>query len=170
MRKSSIVLLGICAVIVLGLLAAYYSQLHSSHELTTARATAKIHLLEVAVRNKDIGYIMSQVDDSPNVRIAHMRPDKLRQVLASAFAAMHSPQADVHNISVVNNGATVVVSGDLVVKDGGPDFSSAVSSGHLTLYYHRINTPVLFGLFHQPHWRIFSADWNGDNPNDYGSY
>ncbi len=170
MRRSSIVLLSICAVILLGLLGAYYFESHTSHALTTTRAIAKVHLMEVAVKNKDIGYIMSQVDDAPTVRIAHMKTDKVRQVLASAFAAMHSPQADVQNISVTNNGPTVVVSGDLTVKDGGPDFSSIVSSGHLTLYYHRVNTPVLFGLFHQSHWRIFSADWNGDNPNDYGSY
>lgn len=170
MRKSSLILLGVCAVLALALVVTYVSGQHTGQDLTTARAIAKVHLMEVAVRNKDIGYIMEQVDDGADVRIAHMRPDKLRQVLSSAFAAMHSPQADVQNVTVAHNGATVIVSGDLVVKDAGPDFSSTVGTGHLTLYFHRVNTPVLMGLLHEKHWRIFNADWSGENPNDYGSY
>ena len=168
MQRSSWILLGICVFIAVTLLTTYHYSTKQTAEMNQAVAFAMVHTMQKDVRDKNVDQLMSFVDPSSMTNIADNTPKRIRKIIAQALAAMHSPRAVVTNMQYSAGTNQVVVEGDLNIEDDGPDYSSSLTSGHLTFYLKPVTTSHMFGLWHTKEWKITRAAWSGQNPDSYG--
>jgi ketosteroid isomerase-like protein len=170
MRKSSWIVLGICVVLLFCLGFGYLLTRTPPGDLNQQQAQAMIKDMQSAVRHKDVDGIMRYIAPDDETTVANLKRPRMRMVLAQAFRAMPSPQAQVNNLMFASIGNEATVDFDLKVKSEGADFTSDIYQGHITLHLKRVPVPHLWGLYHTSEWRIVGGSTTGPDPNNYGDY
>ena len=170
MRKSSWIVLGICAALIFGLAAAYFLSQTGSENLTRQQAESMVKEMQVAVRHKNVNTLMSYLAPSDDLRIANLHPDQIRVLLAHAFQAMPEPRAEVNNLTFVGGAKDATVGFDLVVHNDGPNQVGIDYTGHITLQLQRVPVPHLLGLYRTREWRIVGGSTTGPDPSAFGDY
>lgn len=169
MRKSSWVVLGVCAALVFSLGFAYLLSRASDDTLTQAQATQMVGRMQEAVAHKDVSAMMAFIDPDPATKVAGVNQDQLRFMLARALRAMDHPRAEVNNMALAGGSkGDATVDFDLAVKTAGADFMSTPYMGHITLHLKRVEVPHLLGLYHTYEWRVVSGSTTGPQPTDMG--
>ena len=169
MRKSSWVVLAVCAALVFGLGFAYVLSRASDNTLTQEKASLMVRRMQDAVEKKDVDGIMGFIDPDPATKVAGVNQDQLRFMLSRALRAMDHPHADVTNMALAGGDkGDATMDFDLAVKTTGADFKSTPYQGHITLHLKRVEVPHLLGLYHTGEWRIVSGSTTGPQPGDMG--
>jgi len=161
MRKSSWIVLGASAALILCLGFAYLASRATPEPLNKEKAAALIARMQEAVKAKNINTIMSYVCPDPDTKVAGLDQDHIRRMLASAFHVMKDPRADVSNLTFSGGTDDSQVSFDLSVHNDGPNQEATDYKGHVTLDLRRVNVPHLFGLYTTKEWRIVSGSQDG---------
>ncbi|MCS6777250.1 MAG: hypothetical protein RMJ43_10635 [Chloroherpetonaceae bacterium] len=170
MQRRSWVLLGICMMLLLGLGAGYYLSTMAPPEFTDAEARQVLESMREAVRRKSVGQLMDYIAPDPEVRIAGLRPDQLRVMLARAFRGTGRLEPLTRNVRFQREGEMAVLEFDLEVQSRDVDMLSTPYSGHVTLRWKRVEVPRLLGLYRALEWRIVAAEHTGRDFNSFGEY
>lgn len=170
MQRRSWILLGICAALLASLGFAYMVSQAKPPELTQAQAEKMLMVMNDAVRRKDVGAIMNYVTPESDSRIAGLRPDQLRIMLARAFRGTGRLEPETTNVTFQSNGETATLEFDLNVKSQEADLLATPYSGHITLRLKRVAVPRLLGLYHAPEWRVAGAEHTGRDLTSFGEY
>jgi len=170
MRKSSWIVLGVCAALILSLATAYFLSRTSPDTLTQQQAESIVKEMQVAVRHKNVDALMAYIAPSEDLRIANLRPDQIRVLLAHAFQAMPDPRAEVSNLTFTGGLKDATLGFDLVVHNDGPSQTAVDYTGHITLQLQRVPVPHLMGLYNTREWRIVSGSTTGPDPSTFGDY
>jgi hypothetical protein len=170
MRKSSWIVLGICALLIFGLVTAYFLSQAGPDTLTQPVAESMVKEMQTAVRHKSVNTIMSYLAPSEDLRIANLRPEQIRTLLARAFQAMPEPRAEVNNLTFAGGDHDATVGFDLVIHNDGRDHTAVDYSGHITLQLQRVAVPHLMGLYTTREWRIVGGSTTGPDPSNFGDY
>jgi hypothetical protein len=169
MRKSSWIVLGICAALILCLGFAYLVTRSTTPELLTReKATAMIGQMQEAVKHKNINAIMSYVCPDPDTKVAGLDQDHIRKMLVGAFHVMKDPVADVTNLTFTGGNEEAQVAFDLAVRNDAPGQTSTDYNGHVALDLKRVDVTRVFGLFHTKEWRIVNGSQTGPDLTAWG--
>src|SRR5690242_8238760 len=133
MRKSSWILLGV-SVLLLALLGfAYLQSQNAPDTLTEAQATEMLKKMQDAVAHNNVNAIMDQISPDPGVRVAGVRQEQLRVMLARAFRQAGPFQADVSGVSLLPSKDEATLQFDLNVKHPMDQGVGTDYHGHVTL-------------------------------------
>jgi hypothetical protein len=168
MERRSWILLGICAALVACLGFGYYLSKASPPELTQPQAEKMLNVLNDAVQRKDVGAIMDYVSPDSETRLAGLKTDQLRLMLARAFRSTGRLEPTTTNVTFQNSGNTATLDFDLSIKSKEADMVSIPYAGHVTLRLKRVEIPRLLGLFQTQEWRIASAEHTGRDLTSFG--
>ena len=169
MRKSSWVVLAVCAALSFVLGFAYLLSRASDDTLTQAQANQLVGRMQEAVAHKDVNAIMGAIDPDPATKVAGVNQDQLRFMLARALRAMDHPRAEINNMALAGGTkGDATIDFDLAVKTAGPDYMSTPYQGHITLHLKRVDVPHLLGVYHTNEWRIVSGSTTGPQPTEMG--
>ena len=170
MQRRSWILLGICAALLFCLGLAYYLSNTPPPTLTQAQAERMLETLNTAVRRKDVNTMMDYVSPEPETRLAGLRPDQLRMMLARAFRSTGALEPQTSNVTFADQGDKATLDFDLKVNSRESDMLSTPYSGHITLKLTRVSILRLLGLFHTQEWRIAGAEHTGRDLTSFGEY
>lgn len=170
MQRRSWILLGICVALLASLGFAYVVSQSPPPELNQASAEKMLTVMNDAVRRKDVGAIMNYVTSDSESRIAGLKPDQLRLMLARAFRSTGSLEPQTTNVTFQNAGDTATLEFDLNVKSKESDMLSTPYSGHITLKLKRVDATRLLGLVHAQEWRVVGAEHTGRDLTSFGDY
>lgn len=170
MQLRSWILLGISAALLLCLGLGYYFATLTPPTITQARVEQMLGEMNAAVSRKDVNTLMNYVSPESETRLAGLKPDQLRLMLARAFRSTGKLEPQTSNIQFQDNGNSATVEFDLVINSKESDMVSTPYSGHVTLRLQRVEIPRLLGVFHAQEWRIVSAEHTGRDLNSFGDY
>jgi hypothetical protein len=170
MQRRSWILLGICAALLACLGFGYYLAQAPPPELNQARAEKMLEVMKDAVRRKEVSTLMSYVAPDSEARLAGLKPDQMRIMLARAFRSTGRLEPETSNVTFQNSGKTATLEFDLNIKSRESDMLSTPYSGRVILRLKQVEVPRLLGLFHGTEWRIASAEHTGRDLNSFGDY
>ena len=170
MQLRSWILLGISAALLLCLGLGYYFSTLTPPTITQARVERMLEEMNAAVSRKDVNTLMNYVSPESETRLAGLKPDQLRLMLARAFRSTGKLEPQTSNMQFQDNGNSATVEFDLVINSKESDMVSTPYSGHVTLRLQRVEIPRLLGVFHAQEWRIVSAEHTGRDLNSFGDY
>ena len=170
MRKSSWIVLGICAALIISLATAYILSQTGPDTLTQQQAEGMVKEMQVAVRHKNLNTLMAYLAPNDDIRVANLHPDQIRVLLARAFQAMKEPRAEVTNLTYAGGVKDATLAFDLAIHNDGPDHTATDYTGHITLQLQRVSVPHLLGLYRTREWRIVAGSTTGLDPSNFGDY
>lgn len=169
MQKSSKIALLVCLLLLVVLGASYLMARTGEPTFTQEKALAIIHHLEEGVASKNVGEIMSQIDSSPETRLANINSDQLRLLLSRAFRAMNHPKATTSNLNfAAGDKGEATVEFELLITQNGENYTARDFQGHVTLHLKRVEISYLFGLYKTREWRIVGGSTTGPQPSEFG--
>ena len=168
MRKSSWIILGICAALIAGLVYAYATAGPPAGPMTRPQAVDMLHTLQKGVAQKHVGLITGCISPAPDVVIANLHPEQLRYLLVRAFRNSGKLHAECNNISFTSTDQDATVGFDLLIQDIDSGMIADDYTGRVTLRLRRVDVSHLLGLYHTKEWLVVSADTTGKDPGTYG--
>jgi hypothetical protein len=170
MKRSSWIILAICAALVAMLVFLYVQSEQKPPEMTESRIVSMLDMMKVAVAHKDVRALMKSVDQSSDTRIAKLNVDQLRLTLSRAFNTSDQLEAIYTGLKLQNDGDDSIAEFDLKVVHHMAGATADDYSGHITLHLKREEVPHMLGLYHSREWRITRAETNGPDISNYGDY
>jgi hypothetical protein len=158
MRRSSIIILGVCLFLLI-LLVMIYVPLHnqSKPELTQQDAEKMLRDLGDAFQRESSSAVLSFA--SPDAKVAGRDLENIRTLLNQAFHAMKDPKVEWENVALNREGPEVHVTAKVTVKDLGDGSAGSVPySSNMGFKLERRAEPHLFGLVQVYTWKIVDVD------------
>jgi len=158
MRRSSIIILGVC-LFILVFLAMVYIPLRgqSKPEMTQEDAVKMLNDLGDAFQRESSSAVLSFA--SPDAKVAGRDLDNIRALLNQAFRAMKNPKVEWENVAFTHEGAEVHITAKVTVKDLGEGSAGSVPySANMGFKLERRAEPHLFGLVQVYTWKIVDVD------------
>ncbi len=171
MKRSSWIVLSLCVVLAGTLVFLYRVSQMSSGPLTEAQAREMVQKMQTAVAHKNVNAIMDYITTDSDVKVANLKRDQLRVLLARAFHSATEMRADVTNFGF-QGGTTedATAEFDLSLNHEETGLHAEVYSGHITLHLHKTAVPHLFGLYSTHEWRIIGGETSGPDPSNFGDF
>jgi hypothetical protein len=169
-KRSSWIILGICILLVIGLIGAYFASQTSSTTLTKAQALQMVEKMQEALRHKNVNAIMSYIAPGPDTRIANVNQDQLRGILAHYIRNADSLRAEIRDPAFSSGDSEAVLEFDLTVYNNGQDSVKEDYKGHITLHLKRVEITHLLGMYKTKEWRIVGAETTGPTLDNFGDY
>jgi hypothetical protein len=171
MKRSSWIILSLCIVLAGSLVALYRVSQMGSGPLTEGQAREMVQRMQTAVANKNVNSIMDYITTNSDAKIVNLRHDQLRLLLARTFRNAQDMRADVNNFKF-EGGKTdeATAKFNLVLSHEEAGLHAEVYQGLITLHWHRVEVPHLFGLYSTHEWRIIAAETTGQDPSSYGDF
>ncbi len=171
MKRSSWLILTLCIVLAGALVFLYCLSQMGNAPLTEAQAREMIQKMQTAVEHKDVNTIMNYISPDQDIKIANLKRDQLRVLLARTFHSAMEVRADVNNFGF-EGGATedATAQFDLALNHEEPGLHAEVYAGHITLHLHRTDIPHLFGLYSTHEWRVIGGETTGPDPSNFGDF
>jgi hypothetical protein len=170
MKRSSWIVLGVCVVLVIGLVAGYFLSQGGTTTLTQEDAIKMVEKMEEGLRHKNVNAIMGYIAPEAGTRIANVNQDQLRGMLAHYFRNSDSLRADLKNYTFIDSTQEPTLQFDLTVYNNGSDSEKIDYQGHITLHLKRTDVSHLLGLYQTKEWRIVGAETSGPNLDIFGDY
>lgn len=169
MKKSSWMVLGICVALSACLGFAYVLTRPGPEALTREMAVEMLSKMQEAVKRKSVNGIMEFVAPASDIKLANLKPNQLRMLLANAFRNSGKLTARCTNIAYENEREQARLAFDLLVRQETANMISDDYNARITLYLKRVDVPRLFGLFSGKEWRIVGAESTGKDPSSFGN-
>jgi hypothetical protein len=171
MKRSSWIILSLCAVLAGSLVFIYRLSQTGNGPLTEAQAREMVQRMQTAVATKNVNTIMGYITTDNDAKIVNLKQDQLRLLLARTFRNAQEMRADVTNFSFEGGTADVASAQfDLSLKHEEPGLNAEVYTGRIALHLHRTDVPHLFGLYSTHEWRIIAAETSGPDPGTFGDF
>lgn len=168
MQKSSSIVLAVCAALALCLGIGYLITSGSPPKITQEQAVTMLNEMNKAVEHKDVGALMSHISTAPEHKIAGMRGDQLRLMIARGMRGSGKLTSQTSNVQFKPLTDEATLDFDLLVTSKESDAVSELYKGHVTLGLKRVDVPLMLGLFQGKEWLIVSAEHTGRDLNSFG--
>jgi hypothetical protein len=158
MRRSSIIILGVCLFLLILLVMIYVPlRSQSKPEMTQQDAEKMLNDLGDAFQRESSSAVLSFA--SPDAKVAGRDLENIRSLLNQAFHAMKNPKVEWENVAFSHEGAEVHVTAKVTVKDLGEGSAGAVPyTANMGFKLERRAEPHLFGLVQVYSWKIVDVD------------
>lgn len=161
MKRSSLVALIVCGILLVYLGTVYFSvQSQSKPNFTQQDAVAFLNRLAQAFDSSSTEGVLSFA--APDAKVAGRDLDDIRQLLHRGFAAMKEPHVQFANLSFEKRDETTAyLRFDAQVVDKGPGGYAGgenIYSQRMGFTVRRILMPKLWGLMHVYEWRVTDVD------------
>jgi hypothetical protein len=161
MKRSSLVALIVCGILLVYLGTVYFSvQSQSRPNFTQQDAVAFLDRLARAFDASSTEGVLAFA--APDAKVAGRDLDNIRQLLHQAFAAMKQPHVQFSNLSFdKRDETTAYLRFDASVVDNGPGgyaSGSNLYSARMGFTVRRILMPKLWGLMHVYEWKVTDVD------------
>ena len=168
MRKSSWMILAICGILTICLGFGYFVSKQKQPDLNQQNAEKMLQTMSEAVNKKDIGALLQYISSASDTKIANMKLDQLRIMLARGFRNTGKLVSTPSNIVLDPHYGEANLDFDLVVKSEDGNVVSDIYAGHITLKLRKIEVSHLLGLYHIAEWRIVGAEHTGRELDSFG--
>ena len=168
MKRSSVVALSICLIILMLVGVVLLSSRNSPEILTPEYANSIIENMQGAVKKKSVGSLMSYFSDDGSDKFANLSHTQLRKTLARAFFNSKTLTAECKNVAVHPGASGTDVEFDLSLKNEGELVTAEDYNGHITLHMKRETVAHAMGLYRTQEWRIVGAQTTGRDPASIG--
>ena len=168
MKRSSWIVLIICAVLAICLLLLFFSSQGAPEQLTQEEALRITQKMQTAFEHKNVNGIMEYIAPQNGAKIANISQDKLRFMLARYFRSSDRLSAELKNYAFAAGNGEASLQFDLVIHNDGSDSRKEDYAGHITLHLRRVDSPHLMGLYQTKEWRITSAETTGPELSTLG--
>lgn len=170
MKKSSWIVLGLCLLLVIGLVSAYFLTQNSPATLNQAQAMQMIEKMQDALHHKNVNGIMDYISPNSDTRISNLNQEQLRRMLIHYMRSSDTLSAEVQNPTFTGGDSEAELQFDLTVFNNGQDSRKEDYKGHVILHLKRVEVSRLLGLYQTKEWRIVGAESTGPSLENFGDY
>jgi hypothetical protein len=158
MKKSSIIILAVCAFLLIFLVMVYIPLRGMSQEnFTQQDAEQMVAKMAEAFEDKSSARLLSYV--SPDANVAGRNLENIHRLLQQYFSVLKNPKVNVSNTDFNKEGETAQIRADVAVKDEGASADPAASyRGRIGFTIKRVPEPHLLGLMTIYRWKITEVD------------
>jgi hypothetical protein len=160
MQRSSKIALGVCFVLLVGLVTLFVQyRMESQPDLSEQDARLMLDRLAEAFARGSTERVLSFA--APDAKVAGRDLEEIRSLLQRGFRYMKNPELTYKNFQYVRRGETVHLRFDVHVKqspDGQAANAESIYLARIGFTVRRIEIPRMLGLMRTYEWKISDVD------------